>query len=137
MIYKFRLILYFIFFWCKNIQKNRNAKVKCTFLFIIRRKLERFRKKVPLSLFQHNWYYVMFVLKQTKEKAVWGWGHNVVKNQKWTWKARKKRKILSICVSFSRKNRGKKRFIIKHENIIFQDMLLSPPNRRLRMGKLS
>ena len=35
---------------------------------------------------------------------------------------------------FSCKNRGEKRFIIKHENIIFQDMLLSPPQQKAQNG---
>ena len=35
------------------------------------------------------------------------------------------------------KNKQKCVFTINHGNIVFQDMLVSPPNRRLRMGKLS
>ena len=38
---------------------------------------------------------------------------------------------------FGGKNKLKCVFANNHENIIFQDMLVSPPNRRLRMGKLS
>ena len=45
-----------------------------------------------------------------------------------------KRKFCFICVFHIRKTSKKSVFIIRHENIIFQDMLLSPPNRRLRMA---
>ena len=72
--------------------------------------------------------------KQKKRDGV-GWNHSIIKVKNEHEMHEKKWKFRFFFVSFIHKNKQKSVFVIRHETIVFQDMLVFPPQQEAQNGE--